>query len=93
MDDCWEIKRPKYNKELSHQARFPKILVRKILDNWKSDIVLDPFMGSGTTAAVCEILGKKWIGIELFTEYCEVIKKRVIRGKRKNISRNMFFNL
>ena len=39
--------------------------------------VLDPFMGSGTTAVVTEQSNRKWIGIELNPEYCEIAKKRI----------------
>ena len=48
-------------------------------------IYLDPFIGSGTTAIACEKFGKKWIGIELNEEYCEIAKNRIrsaIRIKR-----------
>lgn len=41
------------------------------------DFVLDPFMGSGTTAIACEILGRKWIGIEISEKYCEIAAKRI----------------
>jgi len=40
-------------------------------------IVLDPFLGSGTTAIACEILGRQWVGIEISKEYCEIAKKRI----------------
>jgi len=46
---------------------------------WESGIVLDPFMGSGTVAVVAEKLNRKWIGIELNEEYCEITKKRLKR--------------
>jgi len=39
-------------------------------------VVLDIFMGSGTTAEVAEKLGRKWIGIELNSEYCKLLKER-----------------
>jgi len=40
-------------------------------------VVMDIFMGSGTTAVVAEKLGRKWIGIEINEEYCEIAKKRI----------------
>ena len=40
-------------------------------------IILDPFIGSGTTAVACEKLGRKWIGIELSAKYCEISKQKI----------------
>ena len=48
----------------------------KIL-SYKNDIVLDPFMGSGTTAIAAETLGRRWLGVELSTDYTEIARKRV----------------
>jgi len=48
----------------------------KIL-SYKEDIILDPFAGSGTTLVAAEILNRKWLGIELSPNYCEVARKRV----------------
>ena len=39
--------------------------------------VLDPFLGSGTTAIACEHLNRKWIGIEISERYCEIAAKRI----------------
>jgi site-specific DNA-methyltransferase (adenine-specific) len=48
----------------------------KIL-TYKNDLVLDPFCGSGTSVAAAEILHRRWIGIELSPNYCEVSMERV----------------
>ena len=47
----------------------------------EGDIVLDPFMGAGTTALVAKKLGRKWIGIEVNPEYIEIIKRRTAQGQ------------
>lgn len=44
---------------------------------WRKGIVLDPFMGSGTTAVVARKLGRNWIGIELNREYIKIAEKRL----------------
>ena len=45
----------------------------------KSDVVLDPFLHSGTTALSCENLNRRWIGIEIEEKYCEIAAKRIER--------------
>lgn len=64
---------------------YPKELIRvPILAGCKKGgIVLDPFMGTGTSAIVAESQGKKWIGIELNKSYCKTAVKR-IKKARKN---------
>ena len=41
------------------------------------DIVLDPYLGSGTTAMACRMLGRNFIGIEISPKYCEIARKRL----------------
>jgi len=48
----------------------------KIL-TYKNELILDPFVGSGTSLVAAEIQGRKWIGIELSPNYCEIAKNRV----------------
>ena len=62
----------------AHFAVFPEDLPAHCIKagSKEGDTVLDPFMGSGTTALVAQKLGRKWIGIELNPEYIEIIKRR-----------------
>jgi len=53
------------------------------LGSRENNIVLDPFMGSGTTAIACEQINRKWIGIEINKEYCEIIEARVNNYKKQ----------
>jgi len=48
----------------------------------ENDLVLDPFLGSGTTALACERLNRKWIGIEINEEYCKIAKERILKKVR-----------
>lgn len=62
-----------------HPTQKPIELLRRIIlsSSNEDSIILDPFGGSGTTYAVAEAYGRKWLGTELEVEYCEVIKNRV----------------
>lgn len=54
----------------------------KIL-SYRNDVIMDPFMGSGTTALSAEFLGRKWVGIELSSNYVEVANKRILEYRAK----------
>jgi adenine-specific DNA-methyltransferase len=62
-----------------HQAAFPERLVEMILAVYadKGDTVIEPFLGSGTTAAVCKKLGYKCIGFDTDIAYCDIAAVRV----------------
>jgi DNA modification methylase len=72
-----------------HPAPYPEELSNKIIKYYSffGDIILDPFMGSGTTIVSCEKLGRFGIGIEIHKEYIEIAKKRL---KQYEI-RDLFF--
>lgn len=47
----------------------------------EDDVVLDPFMGSGSAGVGCKLLKRKFVGIELSEEYYNIAKNRIIAGK------------
>lgn len=66
-------------KQIGHPAPFPPELPYRCIkmNTWVGGVVLDPFMGSGTTGVVCEQLNRKFIGIELDPIYFDIAKKRI----------------
>ena len=67
------------NLKYGHPTIKPLELVRRIIRNSScvDDYVLDPFMGSGTTALGCLSEGRNFIGIEINDKYCDIAKKRI----------------
>jgi DNA modification methylase len=68
------------NKEKRfHPTQKPVMLFYQILEDYSEDnmLILDPFLGSGTTAIACEKLGRRWIGIEISEKYCEIARQRI----------------
>ncbi len=63
----------------------------KIL-SYKNDVVLDPFAGSGTSMVAAEILDRRWLGVELSENYCDVARKRVqsFVDDKKQLKMNIF---
>jgi len=62
-----------------HPAVYPEFIVQEIIKllTKENDIVLDPFLGSGTTAVVAKRLKRNCIGIEIHPEYIEYAQKRI----------------
>lgn len=65
--------------DIGHPAPFPEALARDHVISWSNpgDVILDPFMGSGTVAKVSKMLGRHFIGFEISEEYVTLAKKRV----------------
>ena len=70
---------------VKHPAPFPLQLAIDHVQTWteEGDLVLDPFMGSGTTAVACVRLNRHYIGSEISTNYCDLIEKRIIKERNQ----------
>ncbi|MFK7946362.1 MAG: site-specific DNA-methyltransferase [Saprospiraceae bacterium] len=83
--DVWQIAKVTSGKNraskerMPHPAQFPEELISKTVLGFtnENDLILDPFMGSGTTARVAMLHNRKSIGFELNTDYCKTIKHRL----------------
>lgn len=69
----------KNNIETNHPAEMPTMPIKKLLNMFtdENDLVLDPFLGSGTTAKACKELQRKCIGIEINKDYIDIAIKRL----------------
>lgn len=65
--------------KLTHPNEKPVELIEELLYNVtkENDIVFDPFMGSGTTAVACINTGRKYLGCEIDSTYCDTIQARL----------------
>ena len=74
------------NNQRSHPTQKPEALMYRIIlsSTNKGDIILDPFLGSGTTAVVTKKLQRNFIGIEQDKEYVSLAKKRLKQTKVLN---------
>ena len=79
--DTWYI-RPESAKRIGHPAPFPVGLAERLiaLYTYRDDVVLDPFMGSGTTAVAAVRRGRRWIGYELDPGYVATAASRIAKA-------------
>ncbi|NLN24756.1 MAG: site-specific DNA-methyltransferase [Bacteroidetes bacterium] len=86
--DVWRIPMVSGNFEerTGHPAQFPEKLIERIVKvaSNEGDIVLDPFMGSGTTAVVAKKLNRYFIGYEIVEEYVKMAEERLALLKEKD---------
>ena len=78
--DVWEFSQDLNN---NHPAPFPVDLIDRIVASTTAKVVLDPFMGSGTTAISALNHGRQYVGIERAEEYCDLARQRIKRHKRE----------
>lgn len=67
------------HEKTPHPTQKPEELLRKFVlaSSSATDLVIDPFLGSGTTAVVAEQLGRRWMGCDLSPEYCQWAAERI----------------
>lgn len=75
LGDVWSISQERSN---SHPAPFPLELAERIISSTNAKSVLDPFIGSGTTALAAVKLGVNYTGIEISPEYCDTAIQRIV---------------
>jgi site-specific DNA-methyltransferase (adenine-specific) len=75
----WSYHIPSSKERMNHPTQKPTSLIENILKHSsnENDLVLDCFLGSGTTAVACENLKRRWVGIEREEKYCEIAAKRI----------------
>ena len=74
LGDVWRIPQETKNP---HPAPFPLALAQKCIDSTKAEFVLDPFIGSGTTAIAAIKSNRQWIGMDISEEYCDLARRRI----------------
>lgn len=77
--DVWEFTQEMKN---GHPAPFPVQLIDRIITSTSAQIVLDPFIGSGTTAITAMGNDRNFIGIDISPDYCKMAEERIEKNKR-----------
>lgn len=79
--DIWTFRNVKHNHEEQtvHPCQFPEDLIARIVlaSTREGDVVLDPYMGTGTTAVVARDLGRRFVGAEVDESYHRVARRRL----------------
>ncbi len=82
-EDVWEIKREYLPGEKKNSTKLPEQLVEKLLSysSQENDVVLDPFMGNGTTAVCCIKLNRNYLGFEINPQAKTIIQNNIEKAK------------
>lgn len=80
--DVWNFSQERNN---DHPAPFPLPLIERIVSATRAAVVLDPFMGSGTTAIAAMGLNRNYIGIDISPEYCQSAENRIDMHKKQRV--------
>lgn len=85
-DDIQQVKNVCHEKT-EHPCQVPVELIKRIilLTSAPNDLIVDPYMGSGTTAIACLETGRDFIGFEMVEEYCEIARNRIANWQAKRV--------
>lgn len=93
--DVWTFNITSSSEKTYHPTQKPVKLIRRIIktSSKAGDVVLDPFLGSGTTAVACKQLGRDFIGMELSEEYCSVAKERLQQSNIEQFFNDVYYDV
>ena len=79
--DVWKFTQEMKN---GHPAAFPVSLIDRIVSSTQAHVILDPFMGSGTTAISAINFKRNYLGIDISPEYCKMAEDRIKRHQAQH---------
>ena len=74
LGDVWHIPQEANN---NHPAPFPVELAQRCIESTTGRVVLDPFIGSGSTALAAIAAGRQWVGMDISEDYCKMARERI----------------
>lgn len=83
LGDVWSISQDQNNP---HPAPFPVELAQRCIASTDAKVILDPFMGSGSTAIAAEAEGRRWIGIDISERYNAIAAERIRLSRKYEIA-------
>jgi modification methylase len=78
LGDVWYIGQEDSNP---HPAPFPIALVKRCIESTSASVILDPFMGSGSSAIAAEQSQRSWIGMDISPTYCDMARERITNAR------------
>jgi site-specific DNA-methyltransferase (adenine-specific) len=88
--DVWTFNITSSSENTYHPTQKPVALIRRIIEtsSKEGDLVLDCFVGSGTSAVASKSLNRNFIGFEISKEYCDVAKERLCQNTLHSLESN-----
>lgn len=85
----WQVQ-PESAKKVGHPAPFPVELAKRVIKlySYVDDVILDPFLGSGTTCVAAKENGRHYVGFDISPEYCRIAEERIAKAKPRDVNNN-----